>query len=324
MTAGAAALLVAALAFCFGFASQRSTVCGVLAAQQIVQTGRLSRLLAFLAASLLALAVVVPLSWLTEQLVLADTVSGTAVALIGGALYGAGTVINGACVFGTASRVLAGNMSFLSALPGMALGAGLGISLGLPHLRTMRVDSPLHEPNPAALAIVLLAVVLVAAILAGVVRRHRRSGASLHRVVRAARWPTWLAMVVMGATGGLLFATRSEWSYLSLMRLVGQITFGQPVEIGPASVIGPVALVVGGAASVLAGGVFVLRAFSVVQLARSLAGGAVMGFAATLVPGGNDMLLLSALPSLASHGVIAYSAMLGMQVLLLLAIKHRK
>src|SRR5271167_2978809 len=46
------------------------------------------------------------------------------------------------------------------------------------------------------------------------------------------------------------------------------------------------------------------------QLGRSMAAGATMGFATILVPGGNDTLLLSALPSLAMHGAVAYLAML--------------
>jgi len=39
-----------------------------------------------------------------------------------------------------------------------------------------------------------------------------------------------------------------------------------------------------------------------------------MGFATILVPGGNDTLLLSALPSLAAHGAVAYLAMFGVQL----------
>jgi hypothetical protein len=57
-----------------------------------------------------------------------------------------------------------------------------------------------------------------------------------------------------------------------------------------------------------------LRAASGAQLGRSLVGGATMGFATILVPGGNDTLLLSALPSLAAHGAVAYLTMFGVQL----------
>ena len=43
---------------------------------------------------------------------------------------------------------------------------------------------------------------------------------------------------------------------------------------------------------------------------RCLAGGAVMGLGAALVPGGNDNLLLWAIPGLTGYGVVAYGLML--------------
>ena len=134
---------VGLLAFVVGFASQRGSVCGVLAARQIVETGRASRLVAFLTASLWALVVVVPMVWLLpDRFKLIPSYVGAAAALLGGALYGAGTVVNGACVFGTASRALSGNLSFFAALPGIAVGAGLGASLGIPPLRARNTKRP--------------------------------------------------------------------------------------------------------------------------------------------------------------------------------------
>jgi hypothetical protein len=61
-----------------------------------------------------------------------------------------------------------------------------------------------------------------------------------------------------------------------------------------------------------------------VQLGRSLIGGGIMGFAIILVPGGNATLLLSALPSLARHGALAYLSMLSVQVLLAMVAKQWK
>jgi Sulphur transport len=46
------------------------------------------------------------------------------------------------------------------------------------------------------------------------------------------------------------------------------------------------------------------------RAARCLAGGFVMGWGAHLVPGGNDMLLLWAIPGLALYGLLAYLVML--------------
>jgi hypothetical protein len=42
---------------------------------------------------------------------------------------------------------------------------------------------------------------------------------------------------------------------------------------------------------------------------RGLGGGVLMGAGAALVPGGNDALVLHALPSLLPHAALAYTAM---------------
>ena len=49
-----------------------------------------------------------------------------------------------------------------------------------------------------------------------------------------------------------------------------------------------------------------------------------MGFAIILIPGGNDTLLLHALPSLSRHGAVAYLSMLGVQVTLAMIAKQWK
>ena len=43
---------------------------------------------------------------------------------------------------------------------------------------------------------------------------------------------------------------------------------------------------------------------------RRFAGGTIMGLGAALVPGGNDTLLLWAIPGLTIYGVLAYGSML--------------
>ena len=123
-------------------------------------------------------------------------------------------------------------------------------------------------------------------------------------------------MMIIGVLGGLLFATGTPWSYPALLKQLGNLIWGQEVMFAPPVIVGPVALFAGAITAGAAGGRFALRPFVGAQLARSLAGGAVMGFATILIPGGNDRLLLSALPSLAMHGAVAYFAMLGVQIFL--------
>ena len=111
MSSAFAVLIIRPLAFGVGFATQRGNVCSVLAARQIAETGKATRLVAFLTSSLWALVIVVPLGWLTAGAIgLSPTHEDLGLAVSGGALYGLGTFINGACGFGTAARVFSGTM----------------------------------------------------------------------------------------------------------------------------------------------------------------------------------------------------------------------
>ncbi|MCB1512812.1 MAG: YeeE/YedE family protein [Hyphomicrobiaceae bacterium] len=314
---------IAALAFAFGFVSQRSSICGVLAARQIVETGGTSRLKAFMIAALWAFAFAIPLAWLAPQrFALMPSVTGAMLAVVGGALYGLGTIINGACVFGTASRVLTGNLSFAAALPGIAGGGAIAGLLQLSQLQGARSPSPLIHPSSFAWLLLVIVAILAVAALTSIMRSYRRAGLGIGRVLRAARWRTSLAMMMIGVIGGILFALSSGWSYPSLMRQVGRAAIGLPAAFPLVTMIGPLALVAGGIGSIMLGGHFVLRRISLLQVARSAIGGLIMASAAALIPGGNDVMLLAGLPSLAMHVAVAYSAMLAVQLALLWSVRQ--
>jgi sulfur transporter len=317
--------LVAGCAFGVGFASQRGSVCGVLAARQIVETGRATRLVAFITASFWALVAVIPFSWWAPDLfALSVSYDGLGAPLIGGALYGLGTMINGACVFGTASRALSGNISFFAALPGIAFGAGIIGSTSLLPRQINHMASPLHEPNIGALVLLLSAAAATVVTLFGIVRSHRVAGLRFYHVLRAARWRTSFAMMVIGTLGGVAFSVGGPWSYPSLLRQAGNLLFGRAAVFPPATIIGPLALLAGGSIAALAGGRFVFQSLNWLQVTRSFLGGLIMGLAATMIPGGNDVLLLSALPSLALQGAVAYPAMLLVQIILSMIRKQWK
>jgi toxin CptA len=151
-------LMIALLAFGVGFATQRGSICSILAARQIAETGKATRLLAFVTAAPWALVVVMPLSWASRgSLALGPSYEVSAAAVLGGALYGLGTFINGGCLFGTVARLASGNLSFVTALPGLALGAGMGSAIVLPHLALVPVVSPLRGPGPGGFALLLAA-----------------------------------------------------------------------------------------------------------------------------------------------------------------------
>jgi len=311
------ASLVGILAFVVGFATQRGSICSVLAARQIVETGKASRLVAFVTASLWALALAVPLHWIAaSSFMLSPSYAATAVTVLGGALYGLGTIVNGGCVFGTVGRIASGRISFLTALPGIALGAGLGARAVTTRSPDEAREMLLGSPSPTAVVVLILAVVLIGRALAGLIRSHRRAGLGVRRALSAGRWRTSLAMMIIGLVGGLLFATGQPWSYPAMLRQVGNAAFGAPSAFAAITIIGPLATFVGAIAGAALGGRFIRPRLEASQLARSFIGGSMMGFAGALVPGGNDALLLSALPSLAAHGAVAAAAMLAVQLAL--------
>jgi hypothetical protein len=129
-------------------------------------------------------------------------------------------------------------------------------------------------------------------------------------------------MMIIGILGGVLFAGGGPWSYPTFLRQVGNLAFGRPTSFAVVTIIGPLALVAGGAFSAFKGGRFAKLPLSSIQLWRSLFGGVIMGLAATIVPGGNDVLLLSGLPSLSFHAALAYPAMVATQIALLMAAKQ--
>jgi toxin CptA len=325
MHPGLSFVVVALLAFGVGFATHRGSICGILAARQIAETGKATRLVAFMTAALWALVSVVPLSWLAKgSIFLSPSYDISVAAFLGGALYGLGTFVNGGCVFGTVARISSGNLSFLAALPGIALGAGLGDALAFPHLAFVPLGSPLRQPGFVGFAVLMVAAAFVGWAMIGIVRTHRRAGLQISQVLRASRWRTSVAMMIIGSLGGLLFATGEPWSYSTFLRQTGNLILGQEARFAPATIIGPLAILAGAITAGALGGRFTLRTVSRAQSGRSLLGGATMGFATILVPGGNDFLLLSALPSLAMHGAVAYLAMMAVQLCLSLAIKQWK
>jgi len=131
MTAIELITILGPLAFIVGFALQRGNVCTVLAARQIVWTGRWSRLRGLLLTSAWGLAILLPIAWFDiEPFKLGKQVMPSLLTVVAGALYAVGCFVNGACIFGICSRTTAGHLSFLFAIPAMGIGATLGQKSG--------------------------------------------------------------------------------------------------------------------------------------------------------------------------------------------------
>ena len=140
-------LLVSAfLAFVVGFCIQRASVCAVRATEQWVYHRRTSRLRAFFSAAAWSGIVILPLAWLLPRsAMLSEDAPVTWTVLAGGALFGIGAALNGACALGTVAQLTRGRTDYLATLVGIILGAMMAIRLRVHSEAT--IPSILSKPN---------------------------------------------------------------------------------------------------------------------------------------------------------------------------------
>jgi len=303
--------VLAPLAFIVGFALQRGNVCSVLAARQIAWTGRWSRLRGLLLASVWAFAVILPLAWFgAGPFKVSREFPPSLLPVLGGALYALGCYVNGACLFGVCSRLTAGNLSFMFAFPGMAAGATIAEIFRVSPLPSQLSPTAAAQPNDVLLALWLGAMAFLAVMAVRLVRSHWRAGITLGNILRQSRWRSSMAATFIGVMGGILYATDVPWIYPALVKRMGFYMAGLRPNFPLETVVGSACLFLGGIAAASYHGRFVLSPPHWLRSIQALVGGAIMGFAWALVPGGNDAMVLYLVPSLAIHGLIAYAAML--------------
>jgi uncharacterized protein len=94
--------------------------------------------------------------------------------------------------------------------------------------------------------------------------------------------------------------------------------------IGFGVVVAALAALAGALASGIRARSFHFQRPTVRTLLRSLFGGTIMAFGGTLIPGGNDSLLLSSVPSATVSGLTAYAIMSFTVPLLLLGLRRMR
>src|SRR5262249_27681813 len=135
-------------------------------------------------------------------------------------------------------------------------------------------------------------------------------GASLSQVLLASPYRLTAAAAVLGISNGVLYALHGSWAYTTAIQR--EIGLGGIESEKPGAVQW---LLVG---SLLAGAIFSAIQRNRFRLAwrpsaawiQNIIGGALMGFGAFLIPGGNDVLLLEGIPSLSPRALLALVAMI--------------
>jgi toxin CptA len=284
-----------------GFAAQRGSICAVAAVKDLAARGKGQRYAAFFECAAWSLAIVTAAQWFGIAPASSPSrYAASVAAAIGGALFGLGASVNGACMFGSAARLGRGEIAF-AAMPVGFLG-GVAILSRL-------TDAPAATPGitDAALpSIVILALVFFVGF-----QLFRASDAvqgprdALARLA-AAEWPPSLAMGVIGVSSALLMIFFAPWPYSRLL-----------VDIGVQAMSDHLALKITLAFAFVGGAAIGAYTRRVTQFVRptlrpvleKAAGGAMMGAGSYLIPGGNDSLVLVGLPHLFAYALVAYLSM---------------
>jgi hypothetical protein len=130
-------------------------------------------------------------------------------------------------------------------------------------------------------------------------------------------------MLVLGGAGALLFVLTPGWTYSEAVRQsVLELGSTMPEALTLAAILTGAATFAGAITAGLRSGQFRLQRPAVGPVLRSVAGGALMAVGAAYVPGGNDHLLLWAVPGGSVSGLVAYLIM-SAAILLVLFAHHR-
>lgn len=290
--------LTTALMFLIGYASQRAGVCMVRAVREVIERRRVHRLAGFALAASAAMVVMGLAEWLGANPFM--TLQGTApdgLAVAGGVLFGLGSILAGNCAMGLLAGLTQGELWRAGAIAAMFVAALL---LG-PEMSSAALMLPARAPVPSPLTgHVVLALTLGGTVgTAAATYIYRRIGWKRLK----GGWSPLIAMGVVGAASGLLFAADRQWVYTSR---IADIAYGGSWALG--AVFGLAALIAGMTAATVIGGTFRLQAGSARQWLSALAGGLLMGAGATLVPGGNDAMLFTGVPLLLPNLLAGYAS----------------
>lgn len=284
-------------AFWMGYAASQGTTCQVAAAQEMRLWRRPRLFLGLLAVSATAGLVAVPLAWSGLAGVrLADSTDVSVPLLLGAVSFGVGALINDTCLLGSLGRLGSGEIRLI-AMP-FGLGAGL-------HL-TNRIIDDRHLPwpsvltAPSKLGLVTLASFLIVAILS-LIYISRRPGQRSDR-----SWPLSVSMPVLGISGGALYVTALTSNYVDMEQRSPSFA---PAALDETAILTVAASIAGALTAAFRLGKWRLRMPTLPAIAKSIIGGVLMGVGLALIPGGNNRLILAAIPALSPGGAIAYLLM---------------
>jgi hypothetical protein len=231
-------------------------------------------------------------------------------ALAGGFVFGVGAAINGGCSFSTLQRLAEGDLSMLVTLLAFGVGVLSWDEVQAHWSVTQLVPVASQWTRWPASAHWLLGGLWVWAIWELVVLARPLHSRSLRERLLAPTYRLSTAAAMLGIAGGALYAAEGAWTYTNFLRAEVSRVFGGATPSALHSLL-VLALLAGMVPSARERDSLALRSWRLGgSLPQRFAGGWLMGVGGALVPGGNDTLLLGAMPSLSMQAVGAYAALL--------------
>jgi uncharacterized membrane protein YedE/YeeE len=304
---GAAFAVSLLCALAMGYAIQRGATCTVIAVAEVVNKRRFMRLSSMLEASLWVLGGLLAAQALHVLPAMPAGYAISPLTIVGGVLLGVGAYVTGACVFGAVARLGSGEWAFVATPLGFYVGCVAFGFLHLPPQHKLVYGSPVLSA-PAWIAVPFLAFLVLR--LAYALRRAPESAESgrtrrLSDAIGSRVWSPHAATIVIGIAFFFMLLLVGAWSYTDAL---AELARGMA-----RNVIARTVLFVGLLAGAILGGWTAGRFRSVRiapgRIARCFLGGALMAWGTSLIPGGNDGLILVGMPLLWPYAWVAFLTM---------------
>lgn len=286
-----------------GFSAHRAGLCTVKAVAEIITSRRAYFLLSFMKSAI----------WVMTLIALVGAFGHTtefthwpltSLSVLGGVLFGVGAGLNGGCTFSTLTRAVDGNIGHWITVAAWPVGMWIATVMPLFHPEPM----VLQQPDYPLWALLMLCVgVLVESVL--IARRFWRKH-TVKRILGASVYTLSAGAALVGLSNAVIVEATGPWSFSStiLCGIGSRSGTSCDQSVLAWSIVG--AALLGMGFSSLQRGSFKFRLPDGVSAMRHGAGGLCMGMGTVLIPGGNDGLILFAIPSLSPHAIAAYAGII--------------
>jgi uncharacterized membrane protein YedE/YeeE len=303
-------VITAVLAAILGFSVHRASICTVRAIAELLYSRRGFMLMSIVKSMLWISVVTIPFFLLSKA---SPAPAGawqlSAMTTLGGFVFGFGAAMNGACVYSTMARLADGEVAMAVTILGFGLGI-LGFVVLLDAAWLSRPSAGL--PRIETLVGGLSAATVVAFALYEAVRlwRTRSPDQSMRQLVFAAQYRLSTAAMLIGLAAGLIYLIQGPVGYASTAQQSIEALLGRQGSPATARWVLVAAAMTGMLISTLQRRSFRLDWKPRPSWLVNLLGGALMGFGVALAHGGNDSLVLYAIPIVSPHALPAYAALM--------------